>query len=90
MAFWSKWFGGGGVSDGGKPAKSIEYKGYLIEAVPYKEGGQYQLAGKISRDGRVHNFVRADRFSDRDEAADIAITKGQLIVDQQGDHIFKQ
>ena len=90
MAFWSKWFSSapaGAVGDG-KSAKSLEYKGYYIEASPYKDGGQWQLAGRISKDGKEHKFVRADKFSDKDEAADIAISKGQLIVDQSGDRMF--
>ena len=90
MAFWSKWFSSAPATASGdsKPVKSLEYKGYLIEARPYKDGGQWQLAGRILRDGKEHKFVRADKFSDRDEAADIAISKGQLIVDQSGDRIF--
>jgi hypothetical protein len=87
MAFWSKWFSSSTESD--KPVKSLEYKGFMIEAAPYKDGGQWQLAGVISKDGKSHRFVRADKFSDRDEAADIAMGKGQLIVDQLGDGMFK-
>jgi hypothetical protein len=89
MAFWSKWFGGG--ESGNAPAKatkSLEHKGFLIEAVPYKEGGQWQLAGRISKDGKEHRFVRADKFSSAEEAADIALSKGQLIIDQSGERIF--
>lgn len=87
MAFWSKWFASSTESE--KPAKSLEYKGYMIEAVPYKDGGQWQLAGVITKDGKSHRFVRADKFSNREEAADIAMSKGQLIVDQLGDSMFK-
>jgi hypothetical protein len=88
MAFWSKLFGG---SAKGSPAllKSLEYKGYLIEASPYKEAGQWQLAGRISKDGREHRFVRADKFTSAEEAAEIALSKGQLIVDQSGDRMFQ-
>ncbi len=88
MAFWSKWFSSTatGVDT---PAKTLEYKGYVIEGRPYKDGAQWQLAGRISKDGKVHNFVRADKFSSKDEAADIAMSKGQLIVDQSGEQIFK-
>ena len=87
MAFWSNWFS---ASPKGQESavKTMEYKGFLIEALPYKEGGQYQLAGRISKDGKEYKFVRADKFSDKDEAADIAISKGQLIVDQSGERIF--
>jgi hypothetical protein len=87
MAFWNKWFSSSTESD--KPVKSLEYKGFMIEAAPYKDGGQWQLAGVITKNGKSHRFVRADKFSDRDEAADIAVSKGQLIVDQLGDGMFK-
>jgi hypothetical protein len=87
MAFWSTWFSSSTESD--KPVKSLEYKGFMIEAAPYKDGGQWQLAGVITKNGKSHRFVRADKFSDRDEAADIAVSKGQLIVDQLGDGMFK-
>ena len=84
---WLKNIFGGGA---GRPGavKTLEYKGYSISAEPYKEGGQYQLAGVISKDGKSHRFVRADKFSSAEEAADIALSKGQLIIDQQGDRIF--
>jgi hypothetical protein len=87
MAFWSKWFASSSDAPSGA-VKTLEYKGYLIEAKPYKDGGQWQLAGRISKDGKVHDFVRADKFSSQEEAADIAVSKGQLIVDQSGDRIF--
>jgi hypothetical protein len=87
MAFWSKWFSSSPESK--SSSKTMEYKGFVIEAAPYKDGGQWQLAGVISKDGKTHKFVRADKFSSPDEAADIAISKGQLIVDQLGDGMFK-
>jgi hypothetical protein len=87
MAFWNRWFSSG-ASDTAKAVQSLDYKGYLIEAKPYKDGGQWQLAGTITKDGKTHNFVRADKFTDRDECAAIAIAKGQLIVDQSGARMF--
>ncbi len=91
MSFWKRLFGGGSETAAG-PAKSLEYKGYLIEAVPFADGGQFQLAGLISKtiDGvrKEHRFIRADKFQGRDDAADVAISKGQLIIDQSGDRIF--
>jgi hypothetical protein len=87
MAFWSNWFSSAPVGEA-KPTKTIEYKGYVIDAMPYKDGGQWQLAGRISKHGKEHRFVRADKFTSADEAADIAISKGQLIIDQSGDRIF--
>ena len=91
MSFWSKLFGGGSAGGGGsaaKPLKSLEYKGYVIEATPFKDGGQWQLAGRISKDGKEHKFVRADKFTAAEDAADIAMSKGQLIIDQMGDRMF--
>lgn len=84
---WLKKLFGGGV---GQPAatKTLEYKGFLITAEPYKDGGQYQLAGVISKDEQSHRFVRADKFADAGEAADFALAKGQLIIDQQGMNMF--
>jgi hypothetical protein len=87
MSFWKKLFGGAGAS-APATAKTLDYKGYLIEARPFKDGGQYQLAGRISKDSREYNFIRADKFSDAESAAEIAIAKGQLIVDQMGDRMF--
>jgi hypothetical protein len=86
MGWFSKLFGGGV----GQPSASkiLEYKGFVIKAEPYKDGGQYQLAGVITKDGKTHRFVRADKFTDAGEAADIALAKGQLIVDQQGESMF--
>jgi hypothetical protein len=54
MAFWSKWFSSS-QEDSTKAVKSLDYKGFLIEAQPYKE----------------------------------AISKGQLIVDQMGEAMFR-
>ncbi len=87
MAFWSKWFSSAPVADG-KPVKTLEYKGFVIEAKPFLEGGQWQLSGCISKDGKQHSFIRADKFTSKDDCADIAISKGQLIVDQMGERMF--
>jgi hypothetical protein len=97
MSFWKSLFGGGGdaqpvPASGKKTAKSVEHNGYRIEAQPYPEAGQFQLAGTISKeiDGvrKEHRYVRADRFASMEDAAEYAILKGRQIVDQQGDRIF--
>jgi hypothetical protein len=87
MSFWSKLFGGGSDPQP-VAAKTAEYNGYVITAEPFKEGGQWQLAGRISKDGKEHRFIRADKFSDRDDCAEIAVAKGRLIIDQMGDRMF--
>jgi len=91
MSFWKRLFGGA-ESGPAKPAREEEHKGFLIQAAPYAEAGQFQVAGTISKDvggeRREHRFVRADRFATVDEAAEFAIMKGKQIVDQQGERIF--
>lgn len=94
MSFFKKLFGGGGGAPAApRSVKSAEHKGFTIEARPYKEGGQFQLAGVISKeiDGvrKEHSFVRADRFTSLDEAADIALVKGRQIIDEQGEKVFR-
>lgn len=74
------------------PKRQLEYNGFIIAATPYKEGGQWQTCGTVTRaiDGEVkqHRFIRADRFTDEEAAADHAILKGQQIVDQLGERVF--
>ena len=93
MSFFKKLFGGGGAAAAPKSVKAAEHKGFTIEARPYKEGGQFQLEGIISKDidgvRKVHSYVRADRFTSIDEAADIALVKGRQIIDEQGENIFR-
>ena len=86
MGILSRLFGSSKIPD--SLSKTLEYKGYMIEAEPFKAPGGWQLAGHVSKDGKMHKFVRADQFSDRNEAADFALSKGQLIVDQMGDGMF--
>jgi hypothetical protein len=93
MSFWKSLFGGGAKSTAPtKPVREAEHNGFLIQAMPYAEAGQYQVAGIISKEiggeTKQHKFVRADRFGTLDDAADFAIMKGRQIIDQQGDRIF--
>lgn len=97
MSFLKKLFGLGGTAaaDGGTPAaaaKAIEHKGFTIRATPYKESGQFQTCGVVSKDigGAVkeHRFVRADRFAGLDEAVEVSLAKGRQIIDEQGERLF--
>mgnify|MGYP006359768061 CR=1 FL=1 len=92
MSFWKKLFSPSAAAEE-KSAASAEHKGFSIEAQPYKEQGQWQLAGVISKevDGvrREHRFVRADRFASKDEAAELALSKGRQIIDEQGANLFR-
>jgi hypothetical protein len=88
---WLKKIFGGGASPTADAAR--EHKGYLITATPIKEGGQFRLAGVISKEiGGVvkeHRFVRADLFTSKDEAVQFAFVKGELIIDQSGEGMFQ-
>lgn len=97
MSFLKKLFGlGGGDSDAqsAAPAETEDYEGFTIAATPYKEAGQFQLCGVISKviDGerREHRFVRADRFAGQDDAVQMTLMKARQIIDQQGERIFAQ
>jgi hypothetical protein len=97
MSFWKSLFGGSraGSQAASEPRtiKQVEHKGFLIEAQPYPEAGQYQACGVISKEiggeRKQHRFVRADRFSTPDDAADFTIMKGRQIVDLEGERIFR-
>lgn len=94
MSFLKKLFGGGRSAEEGASSagKQVEHNGYVITATPYKEGGQWQTCGTVSKviggETRQHRFIRADRFSDEASAIDHSIMKGQQIADQLGDRIF--
>lgn len=91
MSFLKSLFGGGTASKA-VAARTEEYKGFVIAPAPYLEGGQYQLAGSITKtiDGaaKEHKFVRADRFSSAEDAVDFTLVKAKQIIDQQGDKMF--
>jgi hypothetical protein len=100
MSFLKSLFGGrrsteSSIEAGTAPAvaKEIEHMGFTVQATPYKEAGQYQTSGVIAKviDGvrKEHRFIRADRFASLDDAIDCALTKGRLMIDQQGERLFQ-
>ena len=74
-------------------ARDMEHNGFVVQATPYKEAGQYQTSGTVSKlvDGvrKEHKFIRADRFASLDEAVDCALSKGRQMVDEQGERLFQ-
>ena len=96
MSFWKNLFGGGGSSAPKEPESgdSESYKGFTITGKFMPVGSEYQLAGVIEReiDGetKVYEFVRADRFSSRDDVQSFALAKGRQIIDEQGNTLFQQ
>ena len=92
MSFWKKLFGGGAEAEPA-PQPAEEYNGFLIRAAPYKENGQYQMCGHITKEingeTKEHRFVRADRFASLDDAVQFTLLKARQIIDQNGERVFK-
>ncbi|MHC5307816.1 HlyU family transcriptional regulator [Bartonella sp. LJL80] len=96
MSFLKKLFGknGSDTTENAKiPGAKIEYQGFVIEATPYKSEGQLQSCGMITKDisGEIkeHRFVRADRFSQMEDAVRMIHIKARQIIDEQGENIFR-
>lgn len=85
-------FGGASESQHAPQVTPTEYQGYLIYPEPQAEGGQYRLAGRITRDidGELkeHRFIRSDLFVNPDDARDFMLRKAQTFIDQMGDQMF--
>jgi len=96
MSFWKNLFGGGGGSEPKAPetGDAENYKGFTIRPKLMSIGSEYQLAGVIEKeiDGevKVYEFVRADRFSSRDDVQSFALAKARQIIDEQGNTLFQQ
>jgi len=96
MSFLKSLFGRRAASEEAKapdPAHSMEHKGFVIRAAPFKNEGQFQTAGTIEKeiDGvrQEHKFLRADRHASFEDAVAFTLRKGCQIVDEQGDRVFR-
>nr|WP_216599344.1 HlyU family transcriptional regulator [Vibrio hepatarius] len=71
----------------------IEYKGFLIYQEAIGEGGQFRIAGRITKeiDGEVktHKFIRSDLLPTQSDADEFMLKKAQMFIDQMGDSIFQ-
>ncbi|MGY3877915.1 HlyU family transcriptional regulator [Aeromonas enteropelogenes] len=70
-----------------------EYAGYLIYPEPMAEGGQYRLAGRITKevDGTLltHRFIRSDLFANPADAERFMVQKAHTFIDQMGERMFE-
>jgi hypothetical protein len=95
MSFWKNLFGGGGSAKSIEPAVVGEesYKGFTIKAITMMVGSEYQLAGTIEKEiagePKSYRFVRADRFSSKEDVVSFSLAKGRQIIDEQGEAIFR-
>lgn len=94
--FLKRLFGGGGeaAADAADSAPDAEHKGVEIRATPIKEpDGQWRIAGTLTKtiDGApaTRRFMRADLLASREMAASTAIDKARLIIDQNGDELWR-
>lgn len=82
---------------GGNSAPAVvpseDYNGYTITPEPIREGGKFRLAAKIEKeiDGevKVHQLIRADVLESEDVARTEGAIKARMVIDQQGDSIFR-
>lgn len=94
MSFWKSLFGGGGPKAPAAPEidGQEEHEGYLITARLMRAGSEYQIAGTIEKeiDGetKTHTFVRADKFSNKDDCVAVTLAKGRQIIKEQGPTLF--
>lgn len=94
MSFLKKLFGGGGEKQPGPSGVDgqEDFEGYVIKATLMRSGGEYQIAGTIEKeiDGerKVHSFVRADKFTDKDDCVAATLGKGRQIIREQGAGLF--
>ena len=82
--------GGGGPEV--KAAEPVSYNGFIIHPAPQREGSHWHIAGSIvaddDPDGRAHEFIRADTFTDHDEAVKYTVRKAKQIIDERGTKLF--
>ncbi|MBV6656966.1 MAG: transcriptional regulator [Devosiaceae bacterium] len=95
MSFFKKLFGGGdggGADAAPKVEARVTYEGFIIEAAPMPEGGQFRLRAFILEsdepDARKETVIRADLFPSADTASQFAITKAKQVIDEQGKFLF--
>ncbi|MGI1660737.1 HlyU family transcriptional regulator [Palleronia sp. KMU-117] len=90
MSLFSRLFGGGGSS--GPTADAIDHKGFAITPTPIREGSQYRISARITKEvggvTKTHTLIRADMLGDPDGAAEASVAKAKMLIDEQGERLF--
>ena len=94
MSLFSRLFGSGSRDDAPEAAASAEtYQGFTITPTPLKDSGGYRLSARIEKevDGepKTHTLIRADTVNDPDTAASASLAKAKMLIDEQGETIFR-
>jgi hypothetical protein len=96
MSLLSRLFGGGGGGrdDAGADLGHEEYAGFVIHADPARDGPRWRIGARIEKeiDGTVktHRMIRADTLESAEAAAAASIAKAKILIDQQGETIFRE
>ncbi len=92
MGIFSRLFGGSKDEQSAPAAKPEEFEGYLIYSEPTRRNGQWQTAGRITKefgeDIKEHTFIRADTHASEDEAKEFSARKAKQIIKEMGDGMF--
>nr|WP_321508599.1 HlyU family transcriptional regulator [uncultured Celeribacter sp.] len=96
MSLFSKLFGG---SSGGAAAQASAaevkpelYSGFRIFPTPIKAESGFRICARIEKeidgDTKVHEMIRADTISTKEEAEIASLRKAQVFIDQMGNSVF--
>ncbi len=89
MSLLKKLFGGATSAPKHTPET---YKDFTITPDPIPADGQHRIAAHITKeiDGEMksHHLIRADTLMSANAAAEAAIDKAKIVIDQQGDRLF--
>ncbi len=94
MPLFKKLFGGGGASKDAAPKEATPetYKDFSIIPTPIAEGSNFRLSARIKKEVggelKSQTIIRADTFNSADQAAETAIAKAKMLIDQMGDKLF--
>jgi len=89
VGLFSRLFGSKAKAESVEP---VAYKEFLIYPEVISEGGQYRVAGRITKeiDGELntHRFIRSDVLSNKSDAEELMLKKAQMFIDQMSGQIF--
>ena len=90
MSIFSKLFGGGKSKPAAEP---VLHNDYRIFPEPTSEQGGFRITARIEKDidgeTKTHLMIRADKCQSMEEAVETSTFKAKMLVDQQGDGIFR-
>lgn len=89
MSLFKRLFGGNSAPD----PEPERHEGFEIYPEPMPEDGKFRLAARIEKevDGarKSHRLIRADMFDSREAAAQAAVLKAKVLIDERGEAVFK-